>query len=106
MQVDISKMNDCCKCLIGEHDFSSFCCANSSTKTTVRTIYKANFTQKGNYITFEVTGNGFLYNMVRILVGTLIEVGRNKISKQDFINLLNQNNRAKQAKQLSQTAYI
>ena len=96
--LDIEKMNECCRELIGKHDFSSFCCKHTSTKTTIRTIFDAKFVKENDYLTFEVTGNGFLYNMVRILVGTLIEVGRGKLSKEDFVSLLNTNNRAKAGK--------
>jgi len=78
-QLDLQKMNESAKYLIGTHDFSSFVASNTSTKTTTRTIFEAFFTKdENNYITFTITGSGFLYNMVRIIVGTLLEVGRGK----------------------------
>lgn len=86
--LDFNKMQEGAKLIEGTHDFSSFVASNATTKTTIRTIYKAVFTKKDDYLTFEITGNGFLYNMVRILVGTLIEVGRGKISLEELSNLL------------------
>ena len=65
--------------LIGEHDFKSFCSAGTSAETTVRTIYALNVYKQGDLITIRVTGNGFLYHMVRIIAGTLIEVGKGKL---------------------------
>jgi len=64
--------------LVGEHDFASFAAAGFSSNTTVRTIYEASVKRDGDRIRFTVTGNGFLYNMVRIIAGTLIEIGSGK----------------------------
>ncbi|MDD3921500.1 MAG: tRNA pseudouridine(38-40) synthase TruA [Eubacteriales bacterium] len=66
--------------IIGEHDFAAFMCANTSIQSTVRTIYAASLTQLDDYLYFDITGNGFLYNMVRIIVGTLLDVGRGILS--------------------------
>ena len=96
--LDLEKMNKGAKLIEGTHNFSSFVSSNTTTKTTVRTIYNACFKKEGNYITFEVNGNGFLYNMVRILVGTLIDVGRGKITLKDFELLLEGGQRAKAGK--------
>lgn len=100
-KLDLNKMNEACKLIEGEHDFSSFVATNATTKTTIRTIYKAELRKDGEYLTFSVTGNGFLYNMVRILVGTLIEIGRGKISLNDLEILLQGNNRQKAGKTVS-----
>ena len=62
--------------LVGEHDFSSFCNVRTNAVDTVRTIYDIEIWKAGPEITIRVTGNGFLYNMVRIIAGTLIRVGR------------------------------
>ncbi len=62
--------------LLGEHDFSAFCANKKMKKSTVRRIDALTVTRNGEELVFTVTGNGFLYNMVRILVGTLLEVGR------------------------------
>ena len=60
---------------IGEHDFGGFCSAGSQVKSTVRCIYDIKILKNGEDIKIQITGNGFLYNMVRIIAGTLIEVG-------------------------------
>jgi tRNA pseudouridine38-40 synthase len=73
--LDVEKMAKASACLIGKHDFSSFKSANSSVKTNVRTIYDISVSKDGDNIVISVTGDGFLYNMVRIIAGTLIEVG-------------------------------
>ena len=62
--------------LVGEHDFASFCCVRSQVEHTVRTIEELTITREGPEIVIRVSGNGFLYNMVRIIAGTLIRVGR------------------------------
>ena len=61
--------------LVGEHDFKSFCSAGSQVESTVRTVYSLDVKREGDLIRVCVTGNGFLYNMVRIIVGTLLSVG-------------------------------
>ncbi len=73
--LDVEKMQAAAAFLVGEHDFASFCSAGSQVKETVRTIYRLDLKREGNIVSFQVEGNGFLYNMVRIIAGTLIEVG-------------------------------
>ncbi|MCR5677559.1 MAG: tRNA pseudouridine(38-40) synthase TruA [Agathobacter sp.] len=73
--LDVAKMNEAAKFLIGEHDFASFCAANAQSETTIRTIYDASVVRDDDIIRIRVTGNGFLYNMVRIIAGTLIKIG-------------------------------
>ena len=74
--LDLEKMRAAAELLIGTHDFSAFCANKKMKKSTVRTIKSFDIQRVGDEIRFTVTGNGFLHNMVRILVGTLIEVGR------------------------------
>ena len=74
--------------LVGEHDFKSFCSAGSQVKTTVRTIYSCDVNKSGDVITIRVTGNGFLYNMVRIIAGTLIKVGDGNIAVDSIGDIL------------------
>ena len=74
--LDVEKMREGAACLTGEHDFASFCCIRTGAKSTVRTITDLEIFREGEYITIRVTGTGFLYNMVRIIAGTLIRVGR------------------------------
>lgn len=74
--LDIDKMRQAASYLVGEHDFVSFCNVRTDVENTVRTITALDILTNGNEITIRITGNGFLYNMVRIIVGTLIRVGR------------------------------
>ena len=80
---DIEKMNRCANVLVGEHNFKAFMSAGGQTKTFVRKVYSIKIKQKKDDIVIEVTGNGFLYNMVRIIVGTLLEVGYGKKTIKD-----------------------
>lgn len=74
--LNLEHMREAASYLIGEHDFVSFCNVRTDVENTVRTITALDILQNGNEITIRITGNGFLYNMVRIIVGTLIRVGR------------------------------
>ena len=76
--LDASKMQEAAAYLVGTHDFKSFCSVNTTATTTVRTIFDIQVIRDGVDIVIRVTGNGFLYNMVRIIVGTLMDVGRGK----------------------------
>ncbi len=100
-QPDLEKMKDCANLLLGEHDFKSMSASGGGAKTTVRTIYDIKIEQKEESIDFLVTGNGFLYNMVRIMVGTLLAVGTNKIEKQDVLEMLKTGERKMGIKTLS-----
>jgi tRNA pseudouridine38-40 synthase len=75
-QVDIAAMEAAARYLLGEHDFAAFSANKNSKKSTVRYIHQLLIRRTGNEIVFSVTGNGFLHHMVRIIVGTLLEVGR------------------------------
>lgn len=74
--LDIGKMQEAAEYLRGRHDFKSFCNIKTDVEDTVRTIYDLDVLRDGDLITIRISGNGFLYNMVRIIVGTLIRVGR------------------------------
>ncbi|MEE1087107.1 MAG: tRNA pseudouridine(38-40) synthase TruA [Schaedlerella sp.] len=78
--LDLEKMRQAAAYLVGEHDFASFCCVRTNAGTTVRTIYNLDIEEipenRGRVLIIRVSGNGFLYNMVRIIAGTLIRVGR------------------------------
>lgn len=78
--LDDSLMRSELRALAGRHDFAAFAASGSVVKDTVREIYGAGLTRCGDEITFYVAGNGFLYNMVRIIAGTLISVGSGKLS--------------------------
>lgn len=87
-QPDIQKMQEVAKILVGEHDFKCMCSSGSGVKTTVRTIYSIDIEQQEDDITFSISGNGFLYNMVRIMVGILLDVGYGKFTKEDVEKML------------------
>lgn len=93
-KLDLEKMRQCSEVLIGTHDFQSFTTLKSKTKSTVRTINYINMEEKDNTIEIEVNGNGFLWNMVRIILGTLIEAGEGKLSTEDVENILSAKKRA------------
>lgn len=75
MPLDYEKMQEAAKYLVGEHDFKSFCSARTQVTDTVRTIYSLDVSKEDDIIKIRISGNGFLYNMVRIIVGTIIKVG-------------------------------
>ena len=80
LKLNTQEMRKAVKYFEGEHDFKAFKASGTSSKSSVRTIYKANVIDAGNErIYIELTGNGFLYNMVRIISGTLVEVGLGKM---------------------------
>ena len=93
--LDEVKMQQAANYLIGEHDFASFCAAGSTAETTVRTIYDLVVEKKGTMISIKVTGNGFLYNMVRIIAGTLMEVGKGRFAPEDIKEILDAKDRTK-----------
>ena len=74
--------------LVGEHDFKSFCSVNTVAETTVRTLYSVKVSKESDMITIRVTGSGFLYNMVRIIAGTLMEVGKGSMSPEQIPQIL------------------
>ena len=86
-ELDLAAMEDGAKMLLGEHDFSAFCGNAKMKKSTIRDLRAITIQRRGQEIWVEFTGNGFLYNMVRILVGTLIEVGRGQRSAQSIPDL-------------------
>lgn len=79
--LDIQKMRVEAQSLLGTHEFKGFMSSGSSVKDTVRTIHNISIEESGDLIVLQVEGNGFLYNMVRILVGTLVDIGRGRIDK-------------------------
>lgn len=87
--LDMDAMARACKYLEGEHDFTSFCSPKTGIKgSKVRTIYQANVRKHADEVVFTFRGSGFLYNMVRILVGTLLEVGRNERKPEEMLRMI------------------
>ena len=101
MKLDIQKMQEAVKYFEGEHDFKAFKASGTSSKSSVRTIYKAEVIDAGNEkIYIELTGNGFLYNMVRIISGTLVEVGLGKIKPSEIQTIIESQKRENAGKTL------
>lgn len=75
MPLDVEKMKAAAEYIVGEHDFASFCSSGSQVESTVRTVYSLEVSRENDIISIRISGNGFLYNMVRIIVGTLMKVG-------------------------------
>ena len=97
-KLDIIAMNDAAQVLVGKHDFKSFAASGFSGKTSVRTIFGISVEKSGDFVVIKVTGDGFLYNMVRIISGTLIMVGEGKISKHQLAEILQSCDRTKAGK--------
>lgn len=93
--LDINKMKACANMLIGEHDFQGFCSANTCSENFVRTIYNITVEKKEDFIIVTVCGNGFLYNMVRIIVGTLVDYSLGLRDDNDILEALSTGNRQK-----------
>ncbi len=74
--LDIERLNEAAKLFLGTHDFNAFRAAGSKASTTVRTIFVSEWTRDGEYLRYHVAGSGFLYNMVRIMVGTMLRIGQ------------------------------
>ena len=87
-ELDEDAMHDAAQALVGEHDFTSFCSVHAQSNTRVRTIYDASVVRQADEIAIRVSGNGFLYNMVRIIAGTLIEVGEGRRKAEDMAGII------------------
>lgn len=86
--LDTDKMREAACAFVGEHDFIGFASSGFTVKTTVREIYSLDVTRDGDIITLDIRGNGFLYNMVRIIAGTLVSVGGGKINPADMADII------------------
>ncbi len=86
--LDVEKMKQAARFLLGEHDFKSFCSVASTAETTIRTVYQLTVDKKEDEIVIQICGSGFLYNMVRIIVGTLMEAGRGNLAPEQMAEIL------------------
>ena len=91
--LDVTKMREAAAFFLGEHDFKSFCSANTQVESTVRTIEFLDVTEDDQELVITIRGNGFLYNMVRIIAGTLVDVGRGFLAVEDIPDILKACNR-------------
>jgi tRNA pseudouridine38-40 synthase len=94
-KLDLSAMNAAALCFIGKHDFSAFCSSGHSVLTYERTIFSSEWLSEHDCLIYRVWGNGFLYNMVRIMVGTMVEVGMKKRDATEITKLLIEKDRNK-----------
>ena len=94
-ELDISKMKEGAALLVGEHDFKGLCSSKTCTLNFIRTIYEINIFRQEDFVYVEVVGNGFLYNMVRIIVGTLVDFALDKISLKDIKIAVEEGERSK-----------
>lgn len=92
--LDVDKMKKAASCIVGEHDFVGFSSLKKVKKSTVRTIYDIRIENIGSEICIYITGDGFLYNMVRIIAGTLIEIGKGERDEKEMQKVLDSKNRA------------
>lgn len=88
-KLDVKRMQEAAAYLVGEHDFKSFCSVNTVVESTVRRLDSVAVEEQGEEIVIRVRGNGFLYNMVRIIAGTLMEVGMGKTEPEELPGILN-----------------
>ena len=93
--LDVAQMDAAARGFLGTHDFSAFCSAGSSVEDRVRTITQASVARQGDLVTFSVTGDGFLYNMVRIMAGTLLQASREHLGAAQVAAIVESGDRAK-----------
>lgn len=93
-ELNVEAMKQAASYLVGEHDFKSFCQTGAQVESTVRTLYQAEVEEDGNEIVIRVCGNGFLYNMVRIIAGTLMEVGQGRKKPEDMMQIIEARDRS------------
>ena len=86
-------MSQAIKYFEGEHDFSAFKASGTSSKSSVRIIYRTKLWKENDRIYIELTGNGFLYNMIRIIAGTLLDVGLGKTKPEEITDIINSKDR-------------
>ena len=94
-RIDVDKMRKAAECLVGEHDFRSFCTPRTQVETTVRRVTEISFRDEGSMIIMTIRGYGFLYNMVRIIMGTLLKVGTGLMEPEKVKEILEACDRAK-----------
>lgn len=100
-KMSIEKMNEAIEFFKGEHDFKAFCASGAGSKSTVRTIYDVKlYKTEEDRIIIELTGNGFLYNMIRIIAGTLFDVGVGNIKPEDVKAIIESKDRTRAGKTL------
>lgn len=92
--LNIPAMQEACKLIEGTHNFKSFCASGSSVKNFERTVKSCTLTEEWPFVNLEIEANGFLYNMVRIIMGTLLEIGQNNLKPDSITHIIKAENRA------------
>lgn len=92
-ELDLQAIEEATRFFLGTHDFTSFCSAKTKVSSRIRTLHEISFTQEKDELIFKFVGNGFLYNMVRIIMGTLLEVGRGRKKADQIPMIIEQKNR-------------
>ena len=105
-KTDISALREAAALFVGEHDFKAYCASGSQVKTTTRTIYSIDVSKEGELIKIKVCGNGFLYNMMRTIAGTLLWYAYGKLSQEDIKRSLESGNRTLVGKTLPPNGLI
>jgi tRNA pseudouridine38-40 synthase len=93
--IDTTAMSKACQFIEGCHDFRAFCASGSSAKTFERTVLHCSINEEGPLLRLNIEANGFLYNMVRIIMGTLLEVGRKRIAAEEIVDIIQSRDRTK-----------
>lgn len=100
IKLNVEDMKKAIKYFEGEHDFKGFKASGTSSKSSIRTIYSAKVIEEGDRINIELEGNGFLYNMVRIISGTIVDVGLGKIKPEEIPQIIESKDRTRAGKTL------
>jgi len=93
--LDTTAMSRACQFIEGRHDFRAFCASGSSAKTFERTVLHCSINEEGPLLRLDIEAKGFLYNMVRIIMGTLLQVGRKRIAPEEIVDIIQSRDRTK-----------
>jgi tRNA pseudouridine38-40 synthase len=102
-EIDTKTMNEACKSLLGKQDFSSFAKIHTDVKTHICTVYEARWFEQGNQLVFEISADRFLRNMVRAIVGTMLDIGTKKLNAENLPEIIAQKNRSAASKSVPAT---
>ena len=102
-EIDTKTINEACKSLLGKQDFSSFAKIHTDVKTHICTVYEARWFEQGNQLVFEISADRFLRNMVRAIVGTMLDIGTEKLKVETLLEIIAQKNRSAASKSVPAT---
>jgi tRNA pseudouridine38-40 synthase len=102
-EIETKTMNEACKSLLGKQDFSSFAKIHTDVKTHICTVYQARWFEQGNQLVFEISADRFLRNMVRAIVGTMLDIGTEKLKVETLLEIIAQKNRSAASKSVPAT---